>query len=80
MLLLVAHLLTKSSKQWRQCKVWLFVLTTLADSEHENLQLTVKDMMYRFRLLPNIEISVVRIKPEMSEPFTYINEELIEKT
>jgi len=56
MLLLVAHLLTKSSKQWRNCKVRLFVLTTLTESEHKNLEWTVKDMMYRFRLLPDIEI------------------------
>ena len=35
--------------------------------------------MYWFWLLPNIEVSVVQIRPEMSEPFTYIDEELVEK-
>lgn len=74
MLLLVAHLLSWTSKAWSSCKVRLYVLSTLPETEHKNLTWVVKDMLEKFRLLPECYIEIIEISPEISEPFTTINE------
>ena len=63
MLLLVAHLLSWTSKAWKSCKVRLFVLTTLPETEHKNLNWVVKEMLQKFWLLPEVEIETIEISP-----------------
>lgn len=80
MLLLVAHLLSRTSKAWASCKVRLFVLTTLQETEHKNLQWVVKDMLEKFRLLPDVLIEVIEISAQMSEPFTAFDMDKLEES
>jgi hypothetical protein len=70
MLLLIGHLLIKA-RNWRNCKVRLFVVTTLEKSEHENLKQVVRDMLEKYRLLLNVHIETVKVTAEENEPFSY---------
>lgn len=70
MLLLIGHLLIKA-RNWRGCKVRLFVVTTLDKSEHENLKKVVRDMLEKYRLLIDVYIETVKVTPEEIEPFSY---------
>lgn len=76
MLLLVGHLLTKA-RNWRSCKVRLFVVNTLEKSEQSNIKQTVNDMLEKYRLLIGVDIETVTVTPEEIEPFSYkMDEEL----
>ena len=70
MLLLIAHLLTKT-RNWSSCRVRLFVVTSLENSEHENLKQVVRDMLENYRLLLNVHIEIIKITSEEIEPFSY---------
>lgn len=47
------------------------MVTTLEKSEHVNLKNIVKNMLEKYRLLINVYIETVTIKPEEIEPFSY---------
>ena len=70
MLLLIGHLLIKS-RNWRSCQVRLFVVTTLDQSEHENLKKVVRDILEKYRLLIDVNIETVKVTAEEIEPFSY---------
>ncbi len=61
----------------------MFVVTVLGENEHQNLVKVVQNMLNKYRLLERVEIEVIKITPEMSEPFTLnlekekINEEKV---
>lgn len=46
-------------------------LQLLINNEHENLKIVVKNMLEKYRLLIDVYIETVTIKPEEIEPFTY---------
>ena len=59
------------------------MVTVLGENEHQNLVKVVQNMLNKYRLLERVEIEVIKITPEMSEPFTLnlekekINEEKV---
>lgn len=70
MLFLLAHLLKRSSRSWKSCKPRLFVVTTLeSEQEQKDLAKIVKDMLSKYRLLPEIQIQVVKISTDLNLPF-----------
>jgi UDP-N-acetylglucosamine pyrophosphorylase len=71
MLLLFVQILIKSS-HWKRCKVRLFIMTSLNESESETMKRVAKEYLDRYRLLnQNIYIEVVHVSSTMIEQFTF---------
>lgn len=67
MLLLIAEILLKNS-HWKLCTARLFVVTSLSESESENLIRITREYLDKYRLLhDNIYIEVVNVDPMITE-------------